>query len=115
MSAVFYHDEAQRQAAEKTRDRYVATPAAVRTEIVPHTRFWMAEDYHQKYYLRSARGLFAELRAIYPDERDFVASTAVARANGFLAGHTARAEIEAVVGDLGLSERAQTALITRGR
>ena len=50
--AVFYHDEAQKAAAEKSRDALAKSgrfdkPIAV--EIVPYTGFWPAEDYHQDY------------------------------------------------------------------
>lgn len=55
-SAIFYHDEAQRAAAERTRealqDQYPGRPEIV-TEIVPATRFWPAEDYHQDYYRKN--------------------------------------------------------------
>ena len=52
-SAVFYHTDAQRAAAEKSRDalehlkRY-ARPIV--TEIVPASDFYRAEEYHQGYF-----------------------------------------------------------------
>jgi peptide-methionine (S)-S-oxide reductase len=55
-SAIFPLDEAQRASAERTRDalaaQYPDRPAIV-TEILPATRFWPAEDYHQDYYKRN--------------------------------------------------------------
>jgi peptide-methionine (S)-S-oxide reductase len=55
-SALFPVDEAQRASAERTRDelakRYPDRPAIV-TEILPATRFWPAEDYHQAYYKKN--------------------------------------------------------------
>ena len=52
-SAIFYHDEAQKNAALKiiedlnTSGRYKKTIA---TQVVPYSEFYKAEDYHQKYY-----------------------------------------------------------------
>lgn len=43
-SAVFYHNEEQKQLAEKLK------PEKAVTEIMPASKFWPAEKYHQKYY-----------------------------------------------------------------
>ncbi len=52
-SAIFFHDEAQRATAERIKrelDAAGAWDAPIVTEIVPATKFWKAEDYHQNYY-----------------------------------------------------------------
>jgi peptide-methionine (S)-S-oxide reductase len=51
-SAIFYHSDAQRQAAEASRDRLAASGTYRRpivTEIVAEAPFWPAEEYHQRY------------------------------------------------------------------
>jgi peptide methionine sulfoxide reductase msrA/msrB len=51
-SAIFYHDEAQRQAAERVKaevERSGKWKRSIVTEIVPAGEFTVAEDYHQKY------------------------------------------------------------------
>jgi len=51
-SAIFYHDEAQREAAERARARWEASGRFQRpivTEISPAAPFWRAEEYHQRY------------------------------------------------------------------
>ncbi|MFD0904122.1 peptide-methionine (S)-S-oxide reductase MsrA [Actinomadura sediminis] len=60
-SAIFYRDDAQREAAESSRDAYqaVLTPAGhgpITTEITPATDFYFAEDYHQQYLHKNPGG-----------------------------------------------------------
>ena len=75
----------------------------VHTEVAALKRFWIAEDYHQKYRLRHEPELYDELRALYPEEGDFVNSTAAARINGFLDGHASARRLAADIDRLGLS------------
>lgn len=52
-SVIFYHDEEQRKAAEKSKREFGESglwPNPVVTEIVPYTKFYPAEKYHQDYY-----------------------------------------------------------------
>jgi len=50
-SAIFFRDEKQRSAAEKSRSSaQAAYSAPIVTQIVPLTEFFRAEDYHQRYY-----------------------------------------------------------------
>jgi peptide-methionine (S)-S-oxide reductase len=54
-SAIFVIDEAQRRAAEASRDAIAKTGrfARIYTEIVPATTFYVAEDYHQDFYKKN--------------------------------------------------------------
>lgn len=52
-SAIFYHNEKQKETAEKYKQKLNASGAwdkPLVTEIVPFTVFYKAEDYHQSYY-----------------------------------------------------------------
>ncbi|KAB0665774.1 peptide-methionine (S)-S-oxide reductase MsrA [Oryzomonas japonica] len=58
-SAIFYHSEEQRQAAEAALERLDLSGRLRRrivTEIVPATTFWEAEAYHQKYHQKQGGG-----------------------------------------------------------
>jgi peptide-methionine (S)-S-oxide reductase len=49
-SVVFYHDDAQRTAAEAAIQRWQPKfPRPITTQIVPAETFWRAEEYHQQY------------------------------------------------------------------
>lgn len=52
-SAIFYHDEEQRQLAEKSKEALAKSgrfAKSIVTEIIKFERFYNAEDYHQDYY-----------------------------------------------------------------
>jgi len=55
-SAIFYHNEAQKEAAEKARDKLDQSreyPDPVVTEISQAGEFYPAEDYHEDFYNRN--------------------------------------------------------------
>lgn len=52
-SAIFYHNDEQKRIADDTLDELNAAqtyPRPTVTEVVPLTRFFAAEDYHQGYF-----------------------------------------------------------------
>ena len=60
-SGVYVFDEAQRVAAERSRDAFqkqlnAAGYGAITTEIVPAPDFYYAEDYHQQYLAKNPDG-----------------------------------------------------------
>jgi peptide-methionine (S)-S-oxide reductase len=55
-TAIFYHDEEQRQLAEASKDALVASgrfKQPIVTEISPAQVFYAAENYHQDYYKKN--------------------------------------------------------------
>lgn len=50
-SAIFFHDDDQRIAALRSQaSRQTTLRAPIVTQLNPATRFWRAEEYHQRYY-----------------------------------------------------------------
>ena len=79
-TAIFFHDDAQRQAAEASKKALEASGVLkqpIVTEILPAGVFWRAEDYHQSYYkknpirysfYRSGCGRDARLKQLWGDK-----------------------------------------------
>jgi methionine-S-sulfoxide reductase len=58
-SAIFYHDEKQKEIAEKVKEKVDKSgkwKKPVVTQIVPFTKFYKAEDYHQDYLQKHPDG-----------------------------------------------------------
>jgi peptide-methionine (S)-S-oxide reductase len=99
-SAVFYHNEAQKEAILQTK----AKRGKVHTEVIVASTFYLAEDYHQKYLLQQTPELMKEFQAMYPHHADIVGSMAAARINGYVGGHGTVELLRAELDQYGLSE-----------
>lgn len=124
MNAIYVHDEGQQAAAEASRAAVAKhLGATVHTQIIsviptgsangspnPAETFYMAEDYHQKFYLRQKKRLVAAYVALYPDLLDFTNSTATARLNGYVSGAGSPQQLEQEIDLLGLSAELQSEL-----
>jgi peptide-methionine (S)-S-oxide reductase len=110
-AAVFWQGDEQHRLAELSRARAAAgIGREVATALEPLRGFTPAEDYHQKYYLRSVKPVAAAFRRHYPVERELAASTAAARVNGYVGGHGGPERLAAEIDSLGLEGEARQAL-----
>lgn len=111
MSAVFTRSEEQKRVALATKareEKRLGKP--IQTPVLPLTRFYLAEDYHQKYYLRNSPELAAEFRRLFPKDEEFVNSTAAARVNGLIGGYGSAAQLREELEGWGLSPQARQKL-----
>ena len=98
MDAIFYRSESQKQCVEQKCDREKADNDEIYTLMQPLTEFYLAEDYHQKYYLRQEPKLMKEF-----DCTEFINSTVAARVNGYVAGFGSLSNLQEEIRDFGLS------------
>jgi hypothetical protein len=104
MSAIFIRNGEQKNLAIRTRNREAARRGGrIHTEILPATKFHLAEAYHQKFALRGRPELLKEYEAMYPSFGDFLASRAVTRVNGYVAGYGTCEALRGEFDGLGLS------------
>jgi methionine-S-sulfoxide reductase len=111
-AAIFYHDDEQKRLAEETRERLAAKiKRPIRTEVIPYSRFYPAEAYHQKYYLRQNKRLLRELQRYYPQDAGLMNSTAAARVNGYLGRFGTVERLKDEIDRFGFSEDARRELL----
>ena len=117
MSIIFYHNEEQANLAQKYKEfEAERLGKKIYTEIRPYASFYLAEDYHQKYYLQQQRDLVKEYVRFYPKTIDFINSTSAARVNGYVRGEGTLTTLVNEIETFGLSEkgRHQLAEIVKG-
>jgi peptide-methionine (S)-S-oxide reductase len=99
---LFVRDDAQKKIASAETD------ARAREAIIPFKRFWRAENYHQKYYLRHNAALFRELKKETDDT--LADSTLAARLNGFAGGFGTAELLDAELSSYALSPEGERAV-----
>jgi len=104
MSAIFYHNEEQKQLAENSlKAAQQKTSRSIQTQILESTTFYDAEDYHQKYLLQQHPWVMNVLD-IEPGS-ELNNSHIAARLNGYVGGYGTFAAFEAELPKLGLDEK----------
>lgn len=113
-SIIFYHNPKQKKLAEESRFHQEETErkSKIFTEIVPYSAFYLAEGYHQKYWLQAAHDLMKEFHRMYPDFKHFIDSTAAARVNGIVGGYGSFDGAAEELGSYGLSPAGNQTLMT---
>ncbi|XKE51467.1 peptide-methionine (S)-S-oxide reductase [Sutcliffiella horikoshii] len=88
LSIFLFHDNYQKEVLEKIKQEIQDTNAqSIGTEIAPLKQFTLAEDRHQKYYLKRYPNTTLKLREHFLTEDAFTNATLVARLNSFVKGY----------------------------
>lgn len=101
MSAIFYHDDEQKELAEKDKAEREANGEKVATKILLAKIFYKAEDYHQKYFLRQHKKLVEDLDI---SDEDFMYASRPSRLLCYIAGPGEEKDFDEEYPSLGLSE-----------
>ncbi|NJK70183.1 MAG: peptide-methionine (S)-S-oxide reductase MsrA [Microcoleus sp. CSU_2_2] len=102
MDAVFYHSQEQRRSIEIKFDRERTAGGEIYTLVEPLIAFYLAEDYHQKYYLRQHAELMKEFDRTC-DRQQFINSNIAAKVNGYVAGFGTLSNLKSEIKSFGLS------------
>jgi peptide methionine sulfoxide reductase msrA/msrB len=112
-SILFYHNQEQKDTALKIKDNLESkTARTIKTQIREYEKFYLAEDYHQKFRLQQQ----PDFASVYLEKltmEEFINSTAAARVNGYLTGAGSRENIIANINLLGLPLELQERLLER--
>ncbi|MFS0724579.1 peptide-methionine (S)-S-oxide reductase MsrA [Paenibacillus sp. 1P07SE] len=88
-SLILYHHEEQREAIEERIRQMAAQGRYVSATAVEPCRAWhLAEERHQKYYLKRYPDAVAKVRELFPNVAELVDGTLTARLNGLAKGYT---------------------------
>jgi peptide-methionine (S)-S-oxide reductase len=112
ISLLRYHDEEQKAAIEsvkKEMEKELGEP--IETEIAPFDGFTLAEERHQKYYLKRYPKALAQLKELYPLPELLVDSTFAARLNGFVKGYGTREGLKREIAEWPINENCREMLI----
>lgn len=100
MSLLLYHNQAQKELAEKTMKEWQTKLAGeIQTEVTPLTSFYLAEDYHQKYFLKRYKNAVEKLKTVFTTKEAFTNATIVARLNGIVHGYGSIAKLKLDIND----------------
>ncbi|WP_237262400.1 peptide-methionine (S)-S-oxide reductase MsrA [Sporosarcina ureae] len=114
VSSLRYHNQQQKQIIDTVKiemEKELGEP--IETEITPVGHFTIAEDRHQKYYLKRYPNVLDTLYSLYPSEASLIDSTFAARLNGFVKGFGTRDQIVTEIEGWPLPENARQQLIER--
>jgi len=107
-SAVFYHSAEQETLALYFKQN-LEKDGKVKTAIEPATKFYPAEDYHQKYQLQSYKDVINALKL--SSYENLKHSPVLSKLNGFVAGHGDPDRIKREISELEISESLKQQLL----
>ncbi len=95
LSIILCEDSSQLQLVKKIKNELeVKLGEPIQTEIASLNKFSLAEEKHQKYYLKRYSKALESLLDYYSSHDSFMNSTLVARLNGFVKGYCSLSDIK---------------------
>ncbi len=112
-SLILYNNlEQQNLALEMKEELEAENGRKIKTEIKELDRFYLAEDYHQKFRLQQVKD-FKNHYLSQLSMQEFINSPAVTKANGYLTGNGERDNIIKNIAELGLTPELQERLLEK--
>ena len=109
-SIIFYMNEDEKEIAERIRAEVEKNEESVfDSSIMPYKNFYIAEDYHQKYYFKRIKKFYNDLRDVY-SIKEITESTAAGHINGYVKGNGTSEQLSKEIDMLGLSSSNQELL-----
>jgi len=110
MSGIWFQNENQETLAKASRDALQSTlrDRKIRTVIEPVAKFYLAEDYHQKYFLQSKHDVFHVLKL--KTAEDMAHSTIAAKLNSYCGGYCSPANLDAEISNFQLPPQVELKL-----
>ena len=110
-SLILFHNEQQKEIALEVKNKRESSSAgSIQTVIKKLDKFYLAENYHQKFRLQQQKE-FKEFYLSKLSMEEFINSPAVTKVNGYISGHGERDDIIQNIGELGLTPRLQEKLL----
>ena len=110
-SLILYQNQNQKETALAVKEKMeTAEGREIQTEIRELDRFYLAEDYHQKFRLQQRKD-FKNHYLSQLSMQEFINSPAVTKVNGYLMGNGERDQIIMNINKLGLTEKLQEKLL----
>ena len=110
-SLILYQNQKQQETALKLKDKMESESGnKIETVIKELNKFYVAEDYHQKFRLQQQKS-FKNHYLSKMSMEEFINSPAVTKVNGYITGKGLRDNIIKNIGRLGLTENLQEKLL----
>ncbi|WP_417899744.1 peptide-methionine (S)-S-oxide reductase MsrA [Bacillus sp. CSS-39] len=112
LSILLFHDAEQKEMIERVKDSLEKSMEdKIETEIASYRGFTLAEERHQKYYLKRYPKAMDRLMSYYGTHEQLVNATLVARLNSFVKGYGTLADLKEEMAGWNLSGEARGELV----
>jgi len=112
MSGIWFHNSEQEQKIKKSKAEMQAKLGKeIVTVIEKASKFYLAEDYHQKYELQKCGDILDSLN--FSSTNEMINSTVAAKINGYLGGYGSVEQLQGEINTFGLNETMKARLLNK--